>query len=147
MEPSPKLPTDRRALRKYLDRIHSQYIRLQAADSNGLAKCVTCDPDKAKLVPWGRLYCGHFVSRRHYVWRWDITLGNCAPQCAACNRFDQGRQYAFSRHINEHHGTDAAAYLWNHRHRPSPIEVGPAHELLRYMIKANAEKLAKLKTR
>lgn len=146
MERPIKLPSNRTALRKYLDRTHSDFIRLQAADSNGMATCVTCDPEKAQLQPWGRLQCGHFVSRRHYVWRWDITLGNCAPQCVACNRFDQGRQYAFSRWINERHGTDAAAFLWNHRHRPSPIEVGPAQELLRYMIKANTEKLAQLKT-
>ena len=37
--------------------------------------------------------------------RWhdpDDTYGNCMPQCARCNLYDQGRQWRFGERLNEH---------------------------------------------
>ena len=100
-------------LRKALDQTHSQFIRLQASDARGYTVCATCDDPQP--VPWSKLQCGHFVSRRHYFHRWDITEGNCAPQCVACNRFDQGRQWKLGQHIDAIHGPGRAAWLWSTR--------------------------------
>ena len=73
-------------------------------------------------MDWTRLQCGHFVSRRHNVHRWDIEAGNCLPQCVACNRFDQGRQWAMGQAIDKAHGPGRAAWLWATRKDSAPMK-------------------------
>lgn len=82
--------------------------------------CVTCDDPQP--THWKRMQCGHFVSRRHYMHRWDITSGNCAPQCVACNRFDQGRQWRMGQHIDATHGQGTAAWLWQTRRQAAAMK-------------------------
>lgn len=91
----------RTQLRKAIDEAFSKYIRYRAADKAGFAECWTCSTRHHV----GYLHCGHFASRRYMATRWhdpDDTYGNCMPQCARCNLYDQGRQWRFGKRLNEH---------------------------------------------
>ena len=86
-----KKPT-RKSLVIKLDTVFSQYIRRKDAIDE-IATCVTCN----KKDHYKKLQCGHFMSRRHYSTRWDEN--NVAPQCKYCNRYCQGEQFLFSKHL------------------------------------------------
>lgn len=52
---------------KKLDEAHSIWKRLKAVDENGYGKCtITGEPLK-----YDELVCGHFIKRRHTLYRWD----------------------------------------------------------------------------
>lgn len=86
------------------DKYFSLYIRQKEA-VNGYCRCITC----GRLFPWNRIDCGHFMSRRYQATRYDEK--NCAPQCAACNRFNQGQQFKFGLMIDLKHGEGTAESL------------------------------------
>jgi hypothetical protein len=84
----------RKTLVKNLDTIFSEYIRRRYA-KNEIAECVTC----GKKDHWKKLQAGHFMSRKHYVTRWDER--NVEVQCMACNVFRYGEQYKFSKYLGQ----------------------------------------------
>ena len=87
------------------DRYFSLYIRLSNCDSNGLTKCVTC----GKVSHYKSLHTGHFMGRRYEATRYDEK--NCAPQCVACNTFNQGEQFRFGQWIDKTYGEGTAEKL------------------------------------
>ena len=87
---------------KELDRVFSQYVRMRGANLDGFASCVTC----GTVRPWKQLQCGRFMSRRKYSTRWHEV--NCQVQCDACNRWNQGEQYAFAKWLDENMGEGTA---------------------------------------
>ena len=87
-----KNKTKRSTLIKKLDSEFSRYIR-QSRAINGFTACVTC----GKVEEWKNQDCGHFISRIHFSVRWDEN--NVAPQCKYCNRYCQGEQFLFSKHL------------------------------------------------
>ena len=82
-------------LKKELDKVFSQYIRLKYADHNGMCECFTCGTQKH----WKNIQAGHFMSRRHMATRWHED--NVKPQCVKCNMFSQGEQYRFGVNLGE----------------------------------------------
>lgn len=68
-------------LEKKLDRIFSEYIRLNYSDDWGFCECVNC----GKRKYWKSMDAGHFYSRRNKSIRWDEM--NVFPECVYCNRF------------------------------------------------------------
>lgn len=106
----------RAAFTRHLDANFSYFVRLRYADDAGRVTCATCDDPTPR--DWREMQCGHFVSRRHYLHRWEVA--NCAPQCPKCNRFDQGRQWALGQWIDAQHGPGTAARLWSTRNEPAP---------------------------
>lgn len=62
-----------------LDRVFSQFIRLEASDDNGYCKCISC----GRIDHWKDLHCGYYIDRRHMNTRYDVD--NCNPQCPTCN--------------------------------------------------------------
>lgn len=80
----------------------SQYIRWHHANADGMVKCVTCSTIKHVK----EMQNGHFISRRHYSTRW--LFANCGAQCYGCNIGSQGRQYEFSKYIDQVHGKGTA---------------------------------------
>ena len=102
----PKKPT-RKNLIKSLDKVFSEYIRRSHADENGIVKCYTCDK-KAYWKGEG-MQNGHFISRKSRILRWRED--NCRPQCYSCNCHFYGRQYIFSRNLNNEFGYDIANKL------------------------------------
>ena len=53
------------------------------------------------------MQCGHFISRKHYILRWDEE--NCNVQCVACNVFRYGEQYKYSLYL----GSKLSKKLYN----------------------------------
>ena len=82
-------------LKKELDKVFSQYVRLSHADHSGMCECFTCGTYKH----WKEIQAGHFMSRRHNATRWH--LDNVKPQCVKCNMFNQGEQYRFSVNLGD----------------------------------------------
>jgi len=91
-------------LKKQLDRIFSQYIRLRYSNSE-IALCFTC----GKTDHWKKMQAGHFMSRRHLNTRWDET--NVQVQCVRCNMFNQGEQYKFGKLLDVRIGDRTSEYL------------------------------------
>lgn len=85
----------RKGLIKKIDKIFSEYIRKRDANTNGVCKCVTCNRE----FHYTKLDAGHFISRKHMATRWDER--NVASQCYYCNRYQNGRQFAFSLHLDK----------------------------------------------
>jgi hypothetical protein len=90
------------SLSKKLDTIFSIYVRLLHADKNGYVNCFTC----GRREYWRKIQNGHFQSRRFMSTRYH--LGNCAPQCYACNVGMSGMQYEFGKRLDERFGNGFA---------------------------------------
>ena len=88
-------------LKKELDKVFSQYVRLASADHRGVCICFTCGVEKH----WKEIQAGHFMSRKHNATRWH--LDNVKPQCVKCNMFNQGEQYRFGQEL----GPDTAEQM------------------------------------
>lgn len=92
-------------LKKILDAVFSEYIRLRAASIGGGVECFTC----GNKAYFREMQCGHFQSRRHMSTRWDEE--NCQVQCPKCNIFNQGEQYVFGTKLDLLYGEGKAAKL------------------------------------
>ena len=92
-------------LKKKLDSLFSQYIRLRNADHLGRVKCFTCGVEKH----WKEQQAGHFQSRSHHSTRWDEV--NVQVQCIKCNMFRQGEQYKFGMYLDQKYGEGTAEEL------------------------------------
>jgi hypothetical protein len=90
-----------RDLVKVLDREYSLWLRMNAADDQGLVRCVTC----GALHHWKEITVGHYVSRARISVRWDSR--NTAPQCVKCNSYNGGEQFLMRKHLVSIHGEKA----------------------------------------
>ena len=87
-------------LKKKLDIVFSQYIRLRNSNEDGFCKCLTC----GKIAYWKDIQCGHYLSRRHLTTRWEEK--NTAVQCVKCNIFTEGNKNVFALKLIEKYGKD-----------------------------------------
>ena len=71
-------------------KLFSQYIRLSAADDNGIVRCVTC----GELLFWREAQAGHFISGRTNAVLFDERLVH--PQCMSCNIWQDGNYVAYT---------------------------------------------------
>lgn len=78
---------------KDADKIFSQWVRLQGADSKGICKCYTC----GKKNHWLKMQCGHYIKRGNLFLRFDPR--NCRIQCVNCNVFLDGNYAEFSKRL------------------------------------------------
>jgi len=85
-----------------LDDLFSLWVRQRDANDEGLVQCCTC----GKWLPWRRMDCGHFISRREKATRFDEE--NTGPQCKGCNYYGSGLQFKFSQYLNEKYGEGTA---------------------------------------
>jgi hypothetical protein len=86
-------------LKKRLDKIFSEYVRLRDSDGLGMGLCCTC----GKRLHWKSGDCGHFVPRKNSTCRYDEV--NCNLQCRPCNRgLERNASYAefIIRNYGEH---------------------------------------------
>ncbi len=81
---------------KELDEIVSKYVRLSAADKDGICQCYTC-PTKEH---YSRVDAGHFVGRSCMWLRWD-TGRNIRVQCQKCNRMEYGKALVFAVNLDK----------------------------------------------
>lgn len=96
-------------LKKEADRVHSIYVRMRDADRDGIVTCITCPARKH----WKEMQCGHFVSRRINLLRYDEE--NTNGQCVSDNMFKSGEQYAYSKALDLKYGDGTAEKLWAQR--------------------------------
>jgi hypothetical protein len=96
-----------RTLEKKLDRVFSEYIRLNAADDNGIVKCVTC----GNYHHWKEVHCGHFIPRARKATRYSEE--NCHPQCVRCNTYRHGESDIYRQKLVEMYGAVAVEGLEN----------------------------------
>lgn len=65
-------------LRRKLDDVFSQYIRLRDAMPNGTFRCISC----GQIKPLEQADCGHYFSRTHMATRYSEY--NCHAECRRC---------------------------------------------------------------
>ena len=82
-------------LKKELDKVFSQYVRLASADHRGVCIRFICGTEKH----WKEIQAGNFMSRKNSAKRWH--LDNVKPQCVKCNMFSQGEQYRFGQELGD----------------------------------------------
>lgn len=122
----------RKTLIRKLDRAFSVYIRTQAMDRKGIARCFTCD----RRMHWKKLQCGHFMSRQYYSQRWNEV--NAYPQCRACN-LRSGEQYEMGKRINLIHGKGVAEAVAIAARKPTRMKDAELIKLLEHFT-AKAQK-------
>lgn len=83
----------------------SRFIRLRAADDQGVGRCVTCG--KVGLVK--HMDCGHYIKRQHLATR--FSEANCQLQCKRCNAFEQGKDVQFREYLVKTYGEDKVLLL------------------------------------
>ena len=76
----------------------SRYVRSRAADSHGIAQCVTC----GQPAHWKALQAGHAIPGRHN--RVLIDLDIIRPQCYRCNVALRGRLHIFAAKLIKENG-------------------------------------------
>ena len=87
-------------LEKKLDKIFSQYIRLEQADDKGMCICVSC----GVMKHWQDIDAGHFYSRRHRSVRWDEM--NVHPECKWDNRFNVDHLHGYFAFMLNRYGEE-----------------------------------------
>jgi len=61
--------------------------RIESANSNGYAECVSCDPtDLSRWHYWKDMDGGHFIPKGSSSY-WALERVNIHPQCKKCNAF------------------------------------------------------------
>lgn len=88
----------RSQLIKDLDKIFSQYIRLDKTDQYGYGHCVTC----GSRGFWKELQNGHYISRGKYPTRWDED--NCHLQDYKCNVVLSGNYIEYTLFMIDRYG-------------------------------------------
>lgn len=115
-------------LTKKADEICSKYIRtrdcLLSTGSKESGECVTCK----KVYPFGKLQCGHFMSRSHRATRWEEK--NMDVQCYGCNIGDKWRQYEHWLYINERYWEWTAESIYRASQSLQKVSPDFLHEII-----------------
>jgi len=87
------------------DKYFSQFIRLRAADENGIGQCITC----GRIAEVKYMDCGHYIKRQFQATRYNEINNQC--QCKHCNNFLQGNDAKFREYLVKTYGEDAVLLL------------------------------------
>lgn len=93
-------------LKKELDTVFSQFIRLKYSNEQGEVKCYTCPMRRT----WKEMQNGHFVSRSYLATRYSEE--NCRPQCVGCNIFGRGKTALFGTSLQAELGEGIITRLY-----------------------------------
>ena len=121
-------------LKKKLDKIFSEYIRLRDSDYKGNCKCISCGKEAPAFG--GSTHAGHLFSRRYLSIRFDEK--NVNAQCAYCNTFLNGNQIKAARGVENKWGEGTVANLESRMHvttKLSRIDYEEAIENIKRKIK------------
>ncbi len=129
------MPSSRQKLVKELDKAFSQFIRMRAADDDGLSPCFTC----GEVKKWKEGDAGHFIGRSAYSVRWNEM--NVQFQCKRCNIFQNGQQYLYSLGLDSMYGQGAAESLLKESKQLTKFSVDD----LRDMVKQYKSKVEQLR--
>ncbi len=121
-------------LKKKLDKIFSEYIRLRDSDYKGNCKCISCGKEAPAFG--GSTHAGHLFSRRYLSIRFDEK--NVNAQCSYCNTFLSGNQIKAARGVENKWGEGTVANLESRMHvttKLSRIDYEEAIENIKRKIK------------
>ena len=104
------------ALVKELDALVSRFVRLSAADQNGICTCYTC----GHKVHYKNIHAGHYVSRFYKATRWDLR--NVKPQCMMDNLWKRGDPVVFRENLVRDYGEAVVKELEASRHISRKME-------------------------
>lgn len=79
------------------DAVFSRYIRLKAANKDGILYCYICDSP----VKHQQAQCMHFVKRGNLFLRWDER--NCRAGDKACNEYKGGNYLLYAKRLEQEH--------------------------------------------
>jgi hypothetical protein len=85
-------------LKKKLDAVFSQYIRLRDSNEFGYYKCITCP----KIIYWKDGHCCHYRTRNKLSLRFNEE--NCNAGCVNCNLFDRDHLGKYAIAIMDKYG-------------------------------------------
>ena len=112
------------ALKKKADKYWSQYVRLRDSNDEGVAECITCGVSKH----WKQLQCGHFVSRRVNLLRYDEE--NTNAQCMGCNVMKHGDIYTYGKNLDLKYGDGTADKLHAQRFTSHKFTVDELEQII-----------------
>lgn len=119
---------------KDADALFSKWVRMSAADKNGIATCYTCGDQKR----WQEQQCGHYISRSNLYLRWDLR--NARVQCEICNCHKHGNMLAFGKRL-ELEFPNITEILYEE----SKLVYKPTREEVRQIISEFTDKIVGLK--
>jgi len=93
------------SLKKQLDAVFSQWIRLLYSTEDGMVSCFTC----GARMHWKKIQNGHYTSRQYNAGRYEPR--NCRPQCYSCNYLHRGNYSTYSLNLIKERGVDEIEYL------------------------------------
>lgn len=100
------MATETEKLKKKLDNVFSQYIRLRdMLPDTTVFRCISC----GLIKPITQADCGHYINRQHMSTRFSEI--NCNAQCRSCNRFDEGNMSGYRRGLVAKYGENRVLML------------------------------------
>lgn len=82
-------------LKKDLDVIFSQWLRLSNADDSGFCSCFIC----GESLPYSEMQAGHFIKRGNSLLRFDER--NVKVNCRTCNELKDGNLVEYAAKLEE----------------------------------------------
>lgn len=117
-------------LMKELDAVFSRFIRLSAADKDGIVSCYTC----GHRNHWKKMQNGHYVSRFYKATRWDES--NCRIQCSMCNMWKRGDLITFRINLVNELGESHVRFLEESRNVINRLDATVLSEKITYYTQA-----------
>lgn len=99
------MPSVNERLKKRLDIIFSEYIRLRDINEDGYFTCISC----GRTLSYSDAECGHYMGREHMTVRFDEK--DCNAQCHECNVEKRGNPEGYRRGLIRKYGEEAVLSL------------------------------------
>lgn len=125
------MPLTKSKLKKKLDKVFSEYVRLRNTDEWGYDNCITCESRKF----WKTVDAGHFITRAKLSTRFDPR--NVFFQCKQCN-LSGGHSYKFGLKLDKMFGQGTAQEIFEKSEQRGDISTSEYVDLIdEYRKKVN----------
>ena len=121
--------------------------RISAANSNGYAQCVSCDPEThASWHHWKEMDGGHFIPKGSSSY-WALEIENVHPQCKGCNGFGMKHGSAeawYTLWMENYYGKDFVQQMLRDKRKIKKLYAADYREMLaafKEQIKFHEERL------
>lgn len=109
-------------------KMFSQFIRKNAANKDGYARCITCTDEKKAWRPWKQLQAGHFVPGRGN----SILFAehNVHPQCYVCNCILGGNWTEYYKFMKQTYGMEVIDHLISLKNKTKIMTIQDYEDLI-----------------
>ena len=121
--------------------------RISAANSNGFAQCVSCDPNThASWHHWKDMDGGHFIPKGSSSY-WALEIENVHPQCKGCNGFGMKHGSAeawYTMWMEDYYGKEFVQQMLRDKRKIKKLYAADYREMLadfKAQIKQHEERL------